>query len=678
MNLDSFFPRYLTDQSPWLFLLHFVFVVLIFLGQYFLLSLIQKRKKIFDKALLEAFLFVPFFLLPFGLLFYCLHWGNFFYGFLQTIFILSAIVGIYRYHREWNRQWFKNIGWTEWIIYGFIFVVGYFGWIVPIPDQWNGHAHILFNVLTQMLQTGHFEIPDKSHLSTPDIVQLFWPPHLTFLLRYYSLNHPLFFYRSALLVPLFISFLSVQLIKAICELLNFPKQIGLLGYLSLIGTYFHSLTLYEIQYDTFSLLMLLYSLYLLARICIKKENVFLQVLFLLSLSFLMRRSVFLILFFSTCFVLIVYFRQVRRILQLRLPAVLLAVFPVLVWSSIGLILYGNPLYPECREQVDRWLQRIGSNYAVHQTVDLKGVFPERKENGKGDEKEGKSEGARIRYFGDLVDKYFHHHPWIRFAVGKGGSLFAFLVRAGPLSFTLAGLFFILLLVKKIEISGKEFWILEGILAGGCLTAYLLFLQGHTKFPQHLAVVTLFPAGFILHFVQKKFLKSLPMFLAMAAFLSFNVMLFGHHNIDFHFSPAQILLGQKTFVEKLAFKSNESVLKVENEVRELGEARQSGKRVLHMDVEPGAWLPAMMGKEFLGKAFYFSTFNYPLKDILTAKNKGALALALEQRDIRFIFIPQKSHGELDAHPLSEALKKLQQQSSYHLVAPVHKVLESIQF
>ena len=672
------FPEYLTNQSPWLFLIHFSFVVLIFLGQYFLCLFLQKRKPVFANVLLESFLFIPFFLFPLALLFSWLKLGNIFYGFSQILFATFALIGIYKYRNNLNLKLFKNIGLLEWTCYGVVFVLGYFGWLVPIPDNYNGHGHVLWNVLTRMLNTGSFDLLTRSALTSDDMTQLFFPPHFTFLLRFYCLNYSLFFYRSAILVSMIVGFLLIQVIKDICRIFNLPKNIGLLGFLAVIGTYFNALILYEIQYDVLVMLMLLFFMDLLGRAFVRREAVFSNILILLFFSFCVRTQVFIILFFAASLALIFYFKRTKDSLTIRPAFLFLGLFPVLIWSTVSWVKYDNPLWPMSRGIVERVFTKIYPHNQRQQIIAIEDVPLKIKANEKNEKKEEKNYGARVQYFFGLLNYYFPNNDWMRLIIAKMDTLLLFLIRAGPLSLTMAFIFLVLLLAKKMEWPDKEFLIIECLLIIGWGIEYILFYIGHNKFPHYLSVMTLFPAGFVLYSIEKKFFKPLPVVVVVFLFFNFNILLFGHRNIDFNFLPLQILLGQKTFIEKLAYKSNKSVPETQKESEELYHAYNLGKRILHIEVEPGGLLPSLMGREFFGEAFYFSPTNYQLKDVITAKNKEAMLEALKKRNIEFIFIPQRDRGVLESHPLFWALRELGQSSSYHLLVPVDVILKHMKY
>lgn len=676
--MNDLFPTYLTNQSPILFFSHFSFVLLIFLGQYFLCRHVQDRWKIFANVPVESFLFVPFFLFPFSLLFCWMKWGNWFYGISQMVLITSALIGIYTHRNKLNPQFFKDVGATEWICYGVILVLGVFGWLVPIPDNYNGHGHVLWNVLMRMMETGGYDILDRHQLSSDDIVQLFWPPHLTFLLRFYCLKAPLFFYRPALLVPMLVGFLIVQVVKDICKTFQYPKVIGLLGFLGIIGTYFNVLTFFEIQYDALSLLMLLYFFSLLARIFAKKEALFTQIILLLFFSFLIRKQVFIILFFATVFGLILQFKNIRNVLKIKPSLVLLGFIPLLVWSTLAWIKYDNPMWPQSRGAAQSFFLLLYPRYQRQKAVAVTDIPLKRQEIAQQTGEKEENDGARVQYFKDFFQSHFPNNPWMRMGLDKLDALFLFCIRVGPLSLAMASFFLVLLIFRKIHRPVSELMIIEGALAVAWIVGYFIFFQGYRKFPQYFSAILLLPTGFALYFIQKKFLSRLSALLAVFLFLNFNVILFGHRNIDFHFLPLQIFLGQKTFMEKLAYKSNKSVFETKKEAEELYQAYNSGKRILHIEVEPGGLLPSLMGREFFGDAFYFSLFNYQLKDVMTAKNKESFAKSLEKRNIGFVFFPQRDHGTLEDHPLFLALRKFQQQTKHHLLVPSEEVLEIIQY
>lgn len=676
--MNGLFPDYLTHQAPWLFLLHFCFVGLVFLGQYFLCRFIQERGKIFGNVALESFLFVPFFLFPLGLFFSWLHWGNFFYGGCQILFISFALLGIYKYRTRFHFQFLRDVSGLEWLCYGVIFILCLFGWLVPIPDNYNGHGHILWNVLTRMLNTGSFDFLGRSDLSSDDNIQLFFPTHFTYWLRFYCLPHSLFFYRSALLIPMIVGFFLVQTIKDICRIFNFPKEVGLLGFLAIAGTTFNAFIFYEIQYDTLALLMLLYSFHLLAKILVKQETVFPNLFLLLCFSFVIRTQIFIILFFSTSLLSLFYWRRLRPLLKLR-PLFLLAGFlPLFLWFTIAWVKYGHPLWPQSRGAVERVFKSLHLSEQKQPMIAVE-ELPIKIDSKDSKREEGeKNYGARVRYFLELFDHHFPNSHRGQWGIEKLEPTALFLIRAGPLSLITAFLFFFLLLLKKMERPAREFLILEGFLLCGWVAEYLLFYIGHNKFPQYLSAVTLFPAGLVFYSLQKRFFRPLPVVLAIFLFLSFNSFLFGHRNVDFHFSPLKILFGRKTFIEKIAYKSNKTGSEIEKEAVELYQAYNSGKRILHIEVEPGGLLPSLMGREFLGKAYYFTLVNYSLRDAITAKSKEDFVKALERRKIGFIFIPQRDHETLERHPLFKVLRKLKQEGRYHLLVPVEAVHQQIRY
>ncbi|MBI4125647.1 MAG: hypothetical protein HY609_06520 [Deltaproteobacteria bacterium] len=666
MNPVDAFPEYLTRQSLWLFALHFTFVALVFSGQYFLCLRIQERKKIFGCVLVESFFFIPFFLSPLSCLFAWLEWGNAFYGVVQALFVLLGLAGLYRARRRWNPRGLKAVGLTEWILYGLIFTVGVFGWLVPIPDNWNGHGHVLWNVLTRMLHTGGYDFLPRSALSADDIIQLFFPPHFTFFLRWYCLNHPLFFYRSAFLVTMIVGCLLVRVAVNICKIFNLPKEAGLLGLLAVFGTYFNAMILYEVQYDLLSLLMLLYAIYLFGKMAAAREAVWSNFAVLLVFAFLIRAQIFVILLAAACLFFLVYCRRLKGLGRVRPVFLSLAFLPLLLWLGIAWVRYDHPLWPLSRGVVERIYQKIGPGYPRKLMIAPEEIPVVAQAQGEKDRY-----GARTGYFMNLLQPI---RPFIEKVIP--GILF--FIRAGPLALSLACLFFILLFLRKIKRPENAFLVVEGLLILGWLVEYVVLYWGHNKFPQYLAAMTFLPAGLMLFRLQQKFFRALPVLLAGLFLFEFNVFLFGHGNIGFTLEPARILLGRRTFIEKLAYKSNRGVEETETMAMELDRAYRSGRKILHMDVEPGGLLPSLMGKEFFWEMLYFNPIDYPLRDLLTAKNKGDFAEALRKRNIGFIFFPQRSREMLDRHPLFQALAKIKRDSRHLLIVPVEEVLAVIRF
>lgn len=676
--MNNLFPEYLTHQSLWLFLLQLVFVVMVFLGQYFLCLFLQRRKNVFSDVAVESFLFVPFLLFPLALLFSFFHRANLFYGVAQTVFLSFAAAGLWKNRKRFGLALFKNIGKVEWVCYAVILVVGAFGWLVPIPDNFNGHGHSLWNVLQQMLGTGHYAVLSKADLASDDMTQLFFPPHFVFWLRLYCLPDALFFYRPAFIVPMLVGFLLVHLVKKTAPVFGFPKNAGLLGFLAVIGSFFNSLILYEIQYDSLSLLMLLYGFYLFGRFLVQKEPVWNSLLALLFFSFMVRTQIFIILFLTALLLFLFSFKSVAKHLKIKPFFLLLGIVPVLVWTGVAWRHYDNPLWPMSRGIVQRVLNRLDPT-SEKPPVPLMVALPlQGEKNGATQGEARKKYGSRVRYFLGEMDAFFPENGILAPLFERTSSLFLFAVRVGPLSLALALLFSILILCKKMPGPRKEFWAVTAALFLGWLVEYLVFYRGHNKFPQYLSAMTLWPAGLVLFSFGKKYFRPVSVALAVLIFLSFNLLLFGRRNIDPDWTPLKILSGQKTFLGKLAYKSNNSIAETEAASSELDRAYASGRRVLHIEVEPGALLPSLMGREFLGRAYYLSMNSTPLKEVLEANNATALGQALKNLNIDFVFIPQRDHGILEQHPLFLVLRRFRAEGKNRLVVPVGAILENIRY
>jgi len=673
MNMDAIFPNYLTNQNFFVFSLHLLLVYLIVYGQYYFYSIFFKRDTSKEIQLVESFLFIPFFLFPLSLLCYWIGLGNSFYAIWQLFLIFFAVKGLFHNFRSFDIQRLIHFPFIEKAIYLLILMFGYFSWSLPIPENFNGHAYVMLNTLTRMLETNSIYFIDKFGIHYDNAVFM-WPQHFTFMLRTYCFPSDWIFYRPVFLLSVVVGFLIIQMLKDFCRTLNLPATIGFLGFLAIIGSYYNSLILFEIQYDTLSLLMLLYFLNFFAKMLVKREPRLTELIVILLIAFDIRRPVFVLMTFVMMAAGMFCFRRLKGLMRLRLPLVLATVFSVLVWSMIVYSRYSSPFYPIGYSPIENifFKKKFYFNWDELSKYKEKLPFDWSSENRKS---QTKAERHRAKYFFDLVQKIFPSFDRTVLG-GHWGGLINFLIWAGPLSLFLFVIFLILLIRKRIQVDIAPFLLVATVFSIGYFIGFEAFFKAYRKYPQYLTAMTLIPCGIVLYVLSKPREDIVAIMLIVFIFLGFNIILFGHTNVNFGFQPLQIMAGRKSFIEKIAYKTNQSVDEVKKQIGELSLAYGSGKKILHMEHEPGALLPVLMGKEYLAESHYFES--YFTLDIILVGTKEQLREAFERHKIGYVFIPYRSHLVMDHHPLILSLKKINQDSGYLLVVPIEEILQTIEY
>jgi hypothetical protein len=118
-------------------------------------------------------------------------------------------------------------------------------------------------------------------------------------------------------------------------------------------------------------------------------------------------------------------------------------------------------------------------------------------------------------------------------------------------------------------------------------------------------------------------------------------------------------------------SNRPVASIQSETTEYSRAIDSGGGILYMDHEPGALLPSILDKQFLGHVLYVeSPRAAPLR---AARTKQQLKMALAQMGIEYVYRPGRPHPLVDNTLLMRLARTAKGRSEW--VIPVPELLGS---
>ena len=128
------------------------------------------------------------------------------------------------------------------------------------------------------------------------------------------------------------------------------------------------------------------------------------------------------------------------------------------------------------------------------------------------------------------------------------------------------------------------------------------------------------------------------------------------------------------LERIARKANRPKESIRSEIDDYNLALSSlkpGEQILYLEHEPGALIPALVGREYQGDILYLE--NYRTRMISSAENISDLKASFQQLHIRYVYRPGRRHSPLLEKTL--ILRKLRASPYPHFLVPVELLTQA---
>jgi hypothetical protein len=575
----------------------------------------------------------------------------------QVVLAVAGFIGLWRWRRGGNRvreavEMLRESPLNPMAIAAICLFVAW-AWLMPFPGSYNGHHHLLFNLLSEMWATGSYPVLDESQVSYDNDI-LVWPASFAFSLGLFSAPWAAEIdWRPVVLLGGLFSLLSLHLLRLTSAELGQPRWYGSLAFLLIAFGYFGAVRSTGIGFDLLTpLLVLLFALHLI-RWALRGKVDWLGILLVLAVAALIRGQVFLML---VAVLAIAVLSRTIRLDSLRralpgVPRAAAAAFavglPVITWTTFLVIEYGSPVFPHQD-------QTAGSFGVLHLDELFGGGF------------------SQQNHFLDHFLPLFPDEPGTMIknaALGTSFSVLFTVVLVGYLVFA-----------PRIHRNGGRTArrLALTMLAGFAVVLYLAF-PTYPKYPHYGSLLLAPFAAIFLAWACRRLAwrgaASLVGFALLAcgtAFWAINT--WGHATWDESLENVKLLNpGYEEPVDRLARSTSRTRESLTDEIEEYTAALSSlepGERILYAEHEPGALIPSLVDREFLGDALFLEGSR--ATSVVAAESNRELEKSLRDLGIRFVYRPQRAHTLIED---SLVWKRIQRSEEADYLIPAEALLES---
>ena len=551
------------------------------------------------------------------------------------------------------------------------------GWLMPFPEGNNGHQHDLVNQLRQLWDESEYALLSQEEVSYDNNI-LIWPAPFVMLLSLFTFQgidevgiRPIF-----LLAPV-CALLTLQLLRLTARDLG-RESAGPIAFLLVAFSYYAAADFTDLTFDLLSPLMLAYFGHHVVRWVARDEGSALPFLIVLAVSFLVRRQVFLLMAGVLLALLVLRLLPWRAFVRRpRAPAAALAALllaPVILWSAVAWSQYDSPFYPHDTELTKLVFDPPVDEAAPGLGDPASGAEPEEGPVDKRVDRVRDFFSERVNGRPFVVE---HFLPLVRDdipALLKGalaGVSLSLLLTLGAIAFlVLAGR------MDGLGIDARRSRLLLAAYVIGFALVGIEFLGNYPKYPHYLGFLIAPLAAVAIVDLARRVLRGVGPALVAAGLLAVGVGLWavstwGHAEWDWSARNVKFLNPYHgAAIDRLSRDAGLSVPDLRRHEREYVTALDAGDgRVLQMEHEPGALVPALVDREFLGRALYID--GKRTHDLLLARDRAELARALERLDIGYVFRPRRAHGRYDETLILRLAREHQGPSRF--VVPVDELL-----
>jgi hypothetical protein len=652
-------PADLTSSNALLLVVELAFVVVLLSGMVAIWSWLRDRvirhEAPFWVVAAEAVIAVPWILFP---LLFLVSWAG---GHRIVVATTQLVLGVAGAIWIWRRRGaFRpdthalprllrdDLPYAIALVAVSLFVV--WGWVMPFPEAFNGLQHHLVSLLRHMWDTGQYELLAPAQVSYDNNVQV-WPASFAMFLSLFTVQgiddvglRPMF------LLPGIGALLSLQLMRATARELG-HESAGSIAFLLVAFSYYASSDFSDITFDLLAPLLLTYFGYHAARWAARGQGAAYPFLLVLAVSFLVRRQVFLIVAGVLLALIVLKLVPWRALVpRVRVGSGALAVLivaPALLWAGVSWAQYEDPFFPHATGISEKLFD------SPYQAAQSTGAARSPRTVGR--------PGRRIRNFFDARSEghpfgLAHYLPVYR-EDGSGlvKNAFAGISLSVLLTLATIGFLFAVQRVGGLSLPARRARLLLVAYLAGFLAVGYQFFGTYPKFPHYISFLIAPFAALLLLELARRIPRGVgPPLLAIGLLAVggglWAVNTWGHAAWDSKLSNVKFLVpGYGTATERLARDTGRSAADLEREAAEYQRAVASRRgRILHMEHEPGALVPALIDREFLGDVLYVE--NPRARPVIDARTKPAMLAALRRLGVAYVYRPGRGHPPWDDRPI----------------------------
>jgi hypothetical protein len=575
----------------------------------------------------------------------------------QVVLAVAGLIGLWRWGRGGDRvreagEMLRESPLNPMAIAAICLFVAW-AWLMPFPASYNGHHHLLFNLLSEMWATGGYPVLDESQVSYDNDI-IVWPAPFAFFLGLFSAPWSVEIdWRPVVLLGGLISLLSLHVLRLTSAELGQPKWYGSLAFLLIAFGYFGAVRSTGIGFDLLTpLLVLLFAMHL-VRWAVRGKVDWLGVLLVLAVAALIRGQVFLML---VAVLAIAALTRTIRLDSLRralasVPRAAAAAFavalPVITWTTFLVIEYGSPLFPHQD-------QTAASFGVLHLDELFGGGF------------------SQQNHFLDHFLPIFPDAPGTMIKNAALGTSFSVL-------FTVVLVGYLVFAPRIHRSDGRAAHRLALAMFVGFAALLYFAFPTYPKYP-HYGTLLLAPfAAIFIGWACRRWawpgaasLVGLGLLVCGTAFWAVNS--WGHATWDESLENIRLLNpGYGEPVDRLARSTGRTQESLLDEIDEYTAALSSlepGERILYAEHEPGALVPSLVDREFLGDALFLE--GPRAEGVVVADSDRELEESLRHLGIRFLYRPQRAHTAIED---SLIWKRIQDSEEADYLIPAEALLES---
>ncbi len=663
--MTTLLPSWLQHSGLGFFVLELAFVALLVAG--FVQLWEPLRRRLFGKAadgealLAESVLVGPWLLLPVLLLTGLAGAYRAGLAAAQIVCLGAGTILVLRRFRSMRRPAVPrlDLGLLSTFLAGAticLFVV--WAWAMPIPESFNGHYHGWVNQLSDLDRTGRYHAVDSPSYDTVP----FASPSVFFLAPFSLPWGHWAWLRPTMLVPPLLALSTLLFMRSTAAVLS-RRWIGSLAFLLVAFNHYTPWEFSEISGELISGALLAYFAFHVAVAVQRGRVQAAPLLFALVFAWTFRKQTLLVII-SVALALVLFkvvpwsglLRRIRSIASATAVGAFVLV-PFLASACALWAFYGSPTRPQSEvagvgsfgfDHVSLWLH----GHALARTTGTAGTG------------------------NFILEHFFPLHPHLGakqlvIDLFRGLSV-PLLVTLGVIAFLLfAGAMPSRILRAQPKLLRR---LLLAYLVGFVVLDYLVFPE-YDKF-QHLIIylVALFPAMLLAEFAVNRLaavaVGAFALLLCAVGWQGWAATDWGHAERARASLNLRLLWPQSSsLLERIARKTSRSPAslgqEIEEYVRALDATRTRGGRILFTDEEPGALVPVLVDRQYLGNALYLE--QRQAAPVVRARDCTELRAAFRSLGVRFVYEPGRPHVTIAQTYVMGQL--LHQRSRWRYVVPV---------
>jgi len=500
-------------------------------------------------------------------------------------------------------------------------------WAMPVPEGFNGHHHLVVSQIHEWWRSNTLELLPRGTVSYDRSV-LAYPAHLGMTLAVFSVQgidaidvRPVFLFAGV------IALMTLVAMRATCRELGAPAA-GSAAFLLVAFSYSTAGDLTQITYDLFSPLLVSLFGYHAARLVAKGEPDPLGLAVVLAAAAAIRPPAFLLLAAICLLGAMVRPRAVKTLVgalprpPVAIPVAAAVALPALLWFGLMWAHYGTPLFPHKRTALAA-LGDAGPS-GPDASAGRGSTAPDVVEHVLPFHRDG-AEGL-------VKDVFCGLSLSLLLTLSTVAALAAGLIAAGRGTAALRSLRGLVLVYVAAYVA----------------VLYVFFLDFPDYAPFIAPLIAPLPAVAAVVLLRGRALRATAAAVVAVTFLA--GVGYWAKNTWGHMSEAPISRNLRllwptwgTPADRIAARLDRSAPDIRRAVIDYERAYAAlgpGERILYADHEPGALIPSLLDREYLGDARFLD--DRQNEAVLRAPTRAALRARLAAARIRFVVRPGRAH------------------------------------